>query len=108
MTVVIDDFSPMYVGDTLIPFAPIFQHRDGSNFDLTGATLSMKMLSATGTKVCSGVWVIDNATSGKAHYPWQAGDVDTAGIWTLYVEITVGGQFVHADTKTLEIKAVPS
>lgn len=103
----IDDFSPMYVGDTLVPFAPVFQHRDGSAVDLTGTSISMKMTSTTGPKTCTGAWIIDNATAGKAHYNWQTADVDTPGIWTLYVVITLSGAFVHADTKTLEIKVAP-
>lgn len=107
-TITIDDFSPISTGDVLVPFSPQFQHKDGTPFNLTGATFAMKMQNEQGTvKTCSGPWTIDDAQNGKAHYQWQAADVNTAGIWTLYVTITIGGQPVHADQKTLEVLQSP-
>jgi hypothetical protein len=109
MTFILDDYSPLYKGDTLIPFAPVFQHKDRTPLDLTGATFGLKMIEQAGTtKTCTGTWTIDDAAAGKAHYQWQNADVDTVGIWTLYVSITIGGKTVHADPKTLEIKALPA
>ena len=106
---VIEDFSPIYVGDTEVPLAPQFAHADGSFVNLSGATITMKMQEATfGTvKVCSGTWTIDNAANGQAHYQWQVADVNTAGDWNLYITITIGGLPVHADFKPLQILPAP-
>ena len=107
--VVADDYSPMYVGDTEVNFAPVFAHKvDGSPVNLTGATISMKMQNEAGTvKVCGGTWTIDSAANGQAHYVWQAADVNTAGTWFLYITITIGGLPVHGDFKILEILTAP-
>ncbi len=103
-----DDFSPVYVGDTQVVFAPTFQHKDGTAVNLTGATISMKMQDTAGnTKTCAGTWTIDNASAGQAHYQWQAADVSAAGTWTLYITIAINSQPVHADPKTLLILAAP-
>jgi hypothetical protein len=103
--VVTDDYSPLYQGDTEVVFAPVFAHKaDGSPFPLTGATISMKMQGTDGTvKTCAGTWTIDDAANGKAHYAWQAADVNTAGTWQLYITITIGGLPVHGDVKILQI-----
>ena len=107
--VVADDFSPVYVGDTGVNFAPVFAHKvDGSAVNLSGATITMKMQNEVGTvKTCSGTWTIDNASGGQAHYQWQAADVNTAGDWTLYITITIAGAPVHGDQKVIEILAAP-
>src|SRR5690349_19205740 len=101
MSTVVDDFSPMYVGDLLMPFTPQFVRKDGTPVNLTGATFSLKMQSEAGViKTCTGPWTIDDPLLGKAHYQWQATDVDTAGVWQLFVTITISSLPVHADTKT--------
>lgn len=110
---VYEDYSPLWLGDTGTPFAPVFQKVDPTSgqlvaFNLTGLTISMKMKEQESgvIKVCSDTWTIDNAAGGQAHYGWQAGDVNTAGIWLLQLTCTNGtGQVVHADVKVLEIKA---
>jgi len=113
-TIPIDDYSPMTVGDTGKPFAPGFVQKqpDGTlgPFDLTGLTITMKMQGEDGTvKTCDPTkWTIDDAPNGKAHYQWQAADVNAAGMWNLYIVCTnAGGQPVHADMKLLQIKAAP-
>jgi hypothetical protein len=107
-TLVADDYSPIYVGDTLKTFAPVFISKTTkAAIDLTGLTITMRMLNTDdGTvKVCSGTWTIDDATNGKAHYQYQSGDVDTAGTWDMQMKLTDGsGKFVHGDIKVLEIE----
>lgn len=113
-----DDFSPIYQGDTGAPLAPQFLHKDNSPFNLSGATISMKMQlvaspgaigETVGTiKTCSpSNWTIDDATNGKAHYQYQSTDVDTVGTWNLFITITIGGSPVHSDTKQLVILPAP-
>lgn len=106
----IDDYSPIYIGDTLIPFATQFWQWSESSgqyepFNLTGLTISMKMQEANGeVQTCTANWIVDSAVNGKAHYPWNSADVATPGVWTLYITLTnTGGQAVHTDTKVLTI-----
>lgn len=109
-----DDFSPMFQGDTAIPFTPQFWKWNGDTnayvaLDISNYTPSMKMVSGTTTKTCAGIWTKPDPTNGKASYAWQSTDVDTAGTWILYIALTDGSnKVVHADTKELEIKGIPS
>lgn len=108
-----DDYSPTYVGDTAIPFAPQFWQWNSTTdayeaFDLSNYTLSMKMVCGPTTKTCAGTWTKTDASAGKASYAWQDTDVDTAGTWDLYITLTDGSSKpVHADVKKLEIKGIP-
>jgi hypothetical protein len=104
----VDDFSPISVGDTGAPCAPVFLHKgDNSPVSLVGATISMIMVSATIVRVCIGDWIIDDETLGRAHYLYTNADVSTSGTWTLYIVITIAGEPVHADVKTLQILSIP-
>lgn len=104
----IDDFSPIYQGDTGAPFNPVFTHLDGSPVSLSGATITMKMENHAGTIItCVGTWTITDAINGKASYAYTSTDVATVGVWLLYITITIAGKPVHADTKTLEILPAP-
>lgn len=106
---VVDDFSPIVQGDTLIPFAPQFV---GLPNGLTGIILSMKMVNeanALDVITCSGTWIIDDAPNGKAHYTYAPADVAQPGTWNLYIKLTdsVSGAFTHALPKTLDILPAP-
>lgn len=107
---VIDDYSPIAQGDTGAPFAPQFSHADGSAVNLTGATITMKVQLSTDlsqVKACLGTWTIDNAAGGLAHYQYQAADVNTVGVWNMYITITIGGLPLHADVKQITILPAP-
>lgn len=109
MTIIADDYSPVYCGDTGAPFDPVFVHKDGTAVDLTGATITMIMVDAEGnTKTAAGTWIITNAANGQASYSYASTDVAVAGNWTLYITITINSKPVHADTKQLEILAAPT
>lgn len=105
-----DDFSPIYVGDTGAPFAPQFLHKDGTPMDLSGATITMQMVSLPSRAIanCAGNWTIDDAVNGKAHYDYTSNDVGTVGFFEMLIEITKNSKPVHADSKILEIKALTS
>ena len=101
-----DNFSPITQGDVGAKFIAQFLYDDGTPRNLTGATLSMKMqlveaigpIGVAGTvKICTGPWTIDDASNGKAHYQYQASDVDTPGIWNIYPVDTTGGQPITFD-----------
>lgn len=108
----IDDYSPVYQGDTGAPFNPVFTHLDGTAVNLTGAALTMKMQGVSAGEsgtviICTGTWTITDATNGKASYAYTSTDVATIGVWQMYITITIAGKPVHADTKPLTILAAP-
>lgn len=113
LAIVPDDFSPITVGDTLNPLSLQFWTRDTNGnaiaLNLSGLTISMKMQEKEGAiKTCANAWIIDNAASGLAHYPYASSDTDTVGTWTLYIALTNGlGQTAHTVTKILQINAAP-
>ena len=63
--------------------------QDGLPYDLTGATVNfhMRLNGAALAKVDSVVTIIDS-TGGIVEYDWQAGDLDTPGIYQLEWEVT--------------------
>src|SRR5260221_10371015 len=86
MAIPTEDFSPRYVGDLSRPLSHTFTDHSGVVFSLAGVvaanmTFHMKNINTNVTKTGGGTWVIDDAPNGVAHYPWVAGDVDTAGMW---------------------------
>jgi hypothetical protein len=108
MTTLVDDYSPIYVGDIGTPLSAAFTYKNGNAVDLTNITLSMKMVSEGGSvKTCSGTWTISDAVGGLAHYQWQTADVNTIGIWQVYITLTNSTGPFHADFKTLEVLPAP-
>src|SRR5258708_2656235 len=83
MTTVIpvDDYSPIFVGDTSNPFSIYVAHKNGF-MSILGTTITMKLFNtATNTiKTCTGPWTIDSRDNGKASYVYQSVDVDTVGV----------------------------
>jgi hypothetical protein len=63
----------------------------GVSVNLTGYTLSVGYQKPDGTQ---GTWTpatIDDAPAGEGHYDVTGAQNDTAGVWTLWVEGTNGG-----------------
>lgn len=94
-----DDYLPMYVGDTLNPLSVQFQCADRSAINLTSATLTLVLAAGGTSQVGTGIWTIDDAAAGQAHYDWSDADVAVAGTYQLQVKITIGGKSVHTDPK---------
>src|SRR5712691_2324545 len=105
-----DDFSPVYLNGIGAKFVPTFRHKDGTPVDLTGATLSLKMvnISDQSIKNGSGSWTIDNAPLGQTHYTYGAGDLNEIGEFQLWAIATVGGIPNPADPKILVVDWMPS
>jgi hypothetical protein len=97
----IDDYSPIYVGDTGKPLSIYVAHKNGFEHIL-GSAISMKLKNVdTGVvKTCTGSWTIDSNDNGKASYQYQASDVDTAGSWQIWITITINGNPIHVDDGT--------
>lgn len=63
---------------------------NGSPFDLTASTVKLKMrLDTASTFKVNAAATITNAVAGAVQYDWAGGDVDTAGDYLFYWEITL-------------------
>lgn len=97
-------------GDTLTPLAAQFQRPDGSAVDITGDTIKFKMIKISdgATKVAltnTGV-TVNNASTGKVQYDFQAADVDTAGEYKAYFVRDNSGETEHFPTKTRDLLVI--
>jgi hypothetical protein len=76
------------VGDRLVPLRFRLVNADGTPIDLTGATVTLKMVRDLDgvVKVTAGPCTIeDPPTAGQGFYQWAAPDVDTAGLFWVYI-----------------------
>ena len=81
---------------------------DGAVIDLNGKTVKFKMraLGATTTKVDQpAVIVTPPGTDGKVRYDWAAGDVDTAGQFLVWWEVTSGTKKQDMNEALVEFRA---
>lgn len=79
---------------------------DGVAFDLTGSTVKLKMRLATGTnlKVDTAATIVNPpGVDGKIRYDWAAIDVDTAGEYAAWWEVTLASGKTQ-DTRESEIE----
>lgn len=74
--------------------------------DLTGLTVTFKMVDQYGTAViaetATGVTVTD-ATNGKCQYDFSSSGVDTAGLYYGYFIVTDGGESDHFPVTSREL-----
>lgn len=115
MATIIEDYSPLSVGDTMKPFACVFQDIDPVTgrpraVSLSGLTITMRMRDVedeTSVWDCAGTWTVDGVSDGQAHYDWTADDVATAGIYELQITLTnEDDQTLHSDIKRIAITPV--
>lgn len=97
MTLVVDDFSPIFVGDTS-PLYPVFQTGAGV-FDLTGLTggtngqagcsFTMTMHNQADGSIYTpiGTWSILDGPNGKTQFTWNAADTATASTFVIVISI---------------------
>lgn len=113
---VVEDYSPLSVGDTQKPFACVFQEIDPGTgrlrtVSLAGLTISMRMRDVEAeeseARNCAGTWVVDSESEGTAHYLWTADDVAASGIFELQITLTDAfDETLHSDIKRIEIAPV--
>jgi hypothetical protein len=93
------------VGDTAKKYPFVCKYLDENNEvafrDLTGATVTLTMVNAaTGVeKVSAAMAAIVDAINGRGEYTFVSADVDTAGIYWVTINVTVG-----ADTDSYPVE----
>jgi hypothetical protein len=96
----INDYSPIFQGDTGNPFVIFVAQANGFR-SILGATITMHMQSVTNPALIQACdptkWTIDPLDTGKAAYTYQTADVATAGSWYMWINITIGGKPLHVD-----------
>jgi hypothetical protein len=103
-----DTINPVYAGDTQ-PVAFNLTNRDGSEFDLTGLTLTVKKQMTTPpytSTQLSGTITIVSATAGSITYAPVPTDF-TQGTVKLWFIINNNGVIQHADPYELDILPAP-
>ena len=99
--------TPFYVGQTHVKLSLTWQDDSGTAVDLTGATVTCRFLPVHGAGFAgTGTVNVTNAAGGVFTYAFSAGDVATAGDYTLQFKAVYGDSTVNfADPLGLSILA---
>ena len=73
-------------------YAQILNESDESAVNLVGATITFTMIDSIERTVkidaqSTGISIVDGA-NGKVKYSWQAGDLNTPGLYVIYFNVT--------------------
>lgn len=101
LIVPINDYSPVYQGDTGNAFIIQVLHLNGY-LSILGATITMVMQSVSDPTIfhtCDPTkWTIDSLDNGRASYAYQTADVAIADSWKMWIKIVLSsGRVVHVD-----------
>lgn len=98
-------------GDTRTNLADVLVKPTGEPINLTGSAVTFSMVSQTdnSVKVNQVAANLDDAPNGQVSYTWQSADVNTAGLYWGWWEVTTGGKVEHfpGDGKKMTVNIVP-
>jgi hypothetical protein len=78
---------------------------DGAAFDLTSSTVKFKMRPVGGsTVIVDANATIVTAADGTVRYDWAAEDVDTAGTYLIWWDVTTSGKVQAVNEAVIEIR----
>lgn len=80
---------------------------DGTAVDLTSSTVQFKMrlVGSSTLKVNASATVVAPATAGNVRYDWLSADVDTAGFYLVWWEVTTAGKVQNVGETIIEFRA---
>lgn len=82
-------------GDTLVSIYAQLVDADGNPVDLTGNTITFRMVDSAGAVTVAAAAVIVTALTGHVRYDWATADVDTVGDFSAWFIRTSGGETEH-------------
>ena len=71
--------------------------------DLTGATVDFHMAQRSGDKLVVGACTVEDIEAKEVRYEWEAGDLDTPGVYNAEWQVTTSSGEVTVPNRKFEI-----